>query len=217
MQVIKEKAAARQKISTRQKKRFIPFDYGHLAFIYDSEKIKNPPHSLKDLTDKRFRKKIVIESPVSSAPGLSFLHWTILQFGEKGFVDYWQKLSPNLINITSGWSAAYGMFVKGETPIGAMSRALPKIVEIFCLAAGSFFLYNANKSKFFNLARCVSFKPSKISALLNLFLLLFCSKRKRAKSCPVSSKAIILSLQLHFFSKRGKTLGPGPHSELKEL
>ncbi len=115
-----------------EKKRFIPFDYGHLAFIYDSEKIKNPPRSLKDLTDKRFRKKIVIESPVSSAPGLSFLHWTILKFGEKGFVDYWQKLSPNLINITSGWSAAYGMFVKGETPIVlsyVTSSAYHKIVE----------------------------------------------------------------------------------------
>ena len=37
-----------------------------------AKKIKNPPHSLKDLTYKRFRKKIVIESPVSSAPGLSF-------------------------------------------------------------------------------------------------------------------------------------------------
>ena len=55
-------------------------------------KSKNCPKLLKDF--KRFRKKIVIESPVSSAPGLSFLHWTILQFGEKGFVDYWQKLSP---------------------------------------------------------------------------------------------------------------------------
>ena len=121
-----------KKFQLDKKKRFIPFDYGHLAFIYDSEKIKNPPHSLKDLTDKRFRKKIVIESPVSSAPGLSFLHWTILQFGEKGFVDYWQKLSPNLINITSGWSAAYGMFVKGETPIVlsyVTSSAYHKIVE----------------------------------------------------------------------------------------
>ena len=78
-----------------KKKRFIPFDYGHLAFIYDSEKIKNP-----DLSHPRFRKKIVVESPVSSAPGLSFLHWTILKFG---FAD-WQKLY--LITITSGWSAA---------------------------------------------------------------------------------------------------------------
>ena len=114
------------------KKFQLPFDYGHLAFIYDSEKIKTPPRSLKDLSHPRFRKKIVVESPVSSAPGLSFLHWTILQFGEKGFADYWQKLSPNLITITSGWSAAYGMFTKGEAPIVlsyVTSPAYHKIVE----------------------------------------------------------------------------------------
>ena len=38
----------------------------------------------------------------------------------------------NLINITSGWSAAYGMFVKGETPIVlsyVTSSAYHKIVE----------------------------------------------------------------------------------------
>ena len=121
-----------KKFQLDKKKRFIPFDYGHLAFIYDSEKIKTPPRSLKDLSHPRFRKKIVIESPISSAPGLSFLHWTILQFGEKGFADYWQKLSPNLITITSGWSAAYGMFTKGEAPIVlsyVTSPAYHKIVE----------------------------------------------------------------------------------------
>ena len=115
-----------------KKKRFIPFDYGHLAFMYDSQKIKNPPQSLEDLTQPRFKNKIVIESASTSAPGLSFLYWTILKYGESGFLDYWQKLSKNILTITPGWGSAYGMFTAGETPVVlsyVTSEAYHKIVE----------------------------------------------------------------------------------------
>lgn len=97
--------------------RVTPFDYGFLAFIYDSQKLSNPPKSLQDLLKPEFKNKIVIEDPRTSSPGLSFLHWTIAAYGEEGYMDYWKKLNPNLLAITSGWSAAYGMFTKGETPI----------------------------------------------------------------------------------------------------
>lgn len=97
--------------------RVTPFDYGYIAFVYDSEKITNPPQSLEDLLKEEYQQKIVIEDPRTSSPGLSFLHWTISVYGEDGFMDYWEKLEPNLLAITSGWSAAYGMFTKGETPI----------------------------------------------------------------------------------------------------
>lgn len=30
---------------------FIPFDYGYFAFVYDKNKLKNPPHSLKELVE----------------------------------------------------------------------------------------------------------------------------------------------------------------------
>ncbi|MBF0280852.1 MAG: thiamine ABC transporter substrate-binding protein [SAR324 cluster bacterium] len=97
--------------------RVTPFDYGFLAFVYDSEKIAEPPQSLQDLLKEEFKGKIVIEDPRTSSPGLTFLHWTISAFGEEGYLDYWEKLNPNLLAITSGWSAAYGMFTKGEAPL----------------------------------------------------------------------------------------------------
>ena len=59
----------------------------------------------------------MIENPKTSSPGLSMLHWTIRVFGEEGYLDYWKKLEPNLLSVTNGWSAAYGMFIKGEAPI----------------------------------------------------------------------------------------------------
>ncbi|MGK0290893.1 MAG: thiamine transport system substrate-binding protein [bacterium] len=97
--------------------RAIPFDYGHMAFIYDTKKIKVPPTSLDDLLSSRFHKKIVIQSPKTSSPGISFLHWTIAKYGEDHYLEYWKKLQKNLLTVTAGWSSAYGMFTKGEVPI----------------------------------------------------------------------------------------------------
>ena len=99
------------------KHRVTPFDYGFISFVYDSQKLKNPPSNLEDLLDPEYRRKIVIENPKTSSPGLSMLHWTISVFGEDGYLDYWKKLQKNLLSVTDSWSAAYGMFTKGEAPI----------------------------------------------------------------------------------------------------
>ena len=106
-----------QDLRVDKKYRVTPFDYGFIAFVYDSKKINNPPKSLQDLIDPKYRRKIVIENPKTSSPGLSMLHWTIAVYGEEDYLDYWKMLQPNLLSVTDGWSAAYGMFTKGETPI----------------------------------------------------------------------------------------------------
>ena len=97
--------------------RVIPYDFGYIAFVYDSEALPNPPQSLEELTHPQFKGKIVISSAKTSSPGLSLLHWTIQEYGQDEFLDYWQRLAPNLLTITDGWSSAYGMFKKGEAPI----------------------------------------------------------------------------------------------------
>ena len=68
-----------------KKNRVTPFDYGYISFVYDSQKLKNPPRNLEDLLDKEYKRKIVIENPKTSSPGLSMLHWTIAVFGEDGY------------------------------------------------------------------------------------------------------------------------------------
>ena len=93
-----------------------PFDYGYFAFVYDSAALSSPPRSLEDLTDQRFRKKIIVEDPRTSSPGLGFLLWTIAIYGD-GYLDYWSRLMPNLLTITDGWDTAYGMFTNGEAPL----------------------------------------------------------------------------------------------------
>ena len=93
-----------------------PFDYGYFAFVYDSEVLEDPPESLEELTDSRFRKKIIVQDPRTSSPGLGFLLWTIAVYGD-GYLDYWSRLQSNLLTITDGWDTAYGMFTSGEAPM----------------------------------------------------------------------------------------------------
>ncbi len=94
-----------------------PFEYGFIAFVYDTQAIQTPPTSLKALTDPQWKEKIILEDPRTSSPGVAFLLWTIAAFGEDGYLDYWKQLKPSLLTITSGWDSAYGMFTNGEAPM----------------------------------------------------------------------------------------------------
>jgi thiamine transport system substrate-binding protein len=93
-----------------------PFDYGYFAIVYDSRQLTDPPESLAQLAEPRFRDKIIVEDPRTSSPGLGFLLWTIAVYDER-YLDYWRKLMPNLLTITEGWDTAYGMFTSGEAPM----------------------------------------------------------------------------------------------------
>jgi thiamine transport system substrate-binding protein len=92
---------------------FIPFDWGHIAMIYDSEKLKTPPTSLDELVNKPDGPRIIVQDPRTSAPGFGFLAWISAVYGDKAG-DAWKKLSPRVVTYTKGWSEAYELFLKGE-------------------------------------------------------------------------------------------------------
>jgi thiamine transport system substrate-binding protein len=95
---------------------FLPYDYGHFAVIYDSEVIKNPPKSLKDLVEGDPTQKIAIQDPRTSTPGLGLLLWVKSVYGDKA-PEAWAKLKDRILTVTPGWSEAYGLFTKGEAPM----------------------------------------------------------------------------------------------------
>ncbi|WP_283195926.1 thiamine ABC transporter substrate binding subunit [Rhizobium sp. AN80A] len=95
---------------------FVPYDYGHFAVIYDTQTIKTPPTSLKELVDGDPAQKIVIEDPRTSTPGLGLLLWVKSVYGDKA-PDAWAKLKKRVLTVTPGWSEAYGLFTKGEAPM----------------------------------------------------------------------------------------------------
>lgn len=94
----------------------VPYDYGYFSIIYDSLVIPEPPGSLEDLTDKKYRKSLILMDPRTSSPGLGFLLWTIAVYGDD-FADYWERLMPSVLTITDGWSTGYGLFTSGEAPM----------------------------------------------------------------------------------------------------
>jgi len=95
---------------------FAPYDYGHFAVIYDTETIKTPPASLKELVEGDPSQKIVIQDPRTSTPGLGLLLWVKSVYGDEAGAA-WAKLKDRILTVTPGWSEAYGLFTKGEAPM----------------------------------------------------------------------------------------------------
>lgn len=94
----------------------MPYDYGHFAVIYDTQTMKNPPKSLKELVDGDASQKIVLEDPRTSTPGLGFPFWMRSVYGDQT-PEAWKTLQKRILTVTPGWSEAYGLFTKGEAPM----------------------------------------------------------------------------------------------------
>ncbi len=99
--------------------RLLPFDYGNFAFVYDTEKIAaaDAPTSLQDLTDPKYKGKVILIDPRTSSVGLGLLIWSIETFGEEGYLQWWKAMKKNALTIADGWSSAYGLFTEGEAPL----------------------------------------------------------------------------------------------------
>ena len=95
---------------------FVPYDYGHFAVVYDTQTMKNPPKSLKELVEGDPSQKIAIQDPRTSTPGLGLLLWVKSVYGDKA-PEAWAKLKNRILTVTPGWSESYGLFTKGEVPM----------------------------------------------------------------------------------------------------
>ena len=92
---------------------FLPFNYGHTAFIYNTEKVANPPASFDALVNSGADLSLVIQDPRSSISGLALVLWVKAVYGEQAEA-VWQKLAPKILTVTKGWSESYGLFSDGE-------------------------------------------------------------------------------------------------------
>ena len=92
---------------------FMPYNFGYFAFIYDQQKISNPPRSMHELVDNKANWKIIYQDPRTSTPGLGLLFWMKNIYGNDA-ASAWQKIANNTVTVTKGWSEAYGLFLKNE-------------------------------------------------------------------------------------------------------
>lgn len=92
---------------------FLPFNWSEIAFIYDDQRLTNPPKSFAELLEMPDDTRIVIQDPRSSISGLATLLWVETIYGDKAG-EAWEKLRPKIVTVTQGWSESYGMFTSGE-------------------------------------------------------------------------------------------------------
>jgi thiamine transport system substrate-binding protein len=59
------------------------------------------------LAQPEYQGLLAVENPATSSPGLAFLMATIAQFGEDGYLAYWQSLVDNEVVVVNDWEAAY--------------------------------------------------------------------------------------------------------------
>lgn len=92
---------------------FLPFNWGHTAFIYDNTKITDAPTSFEALLNAPDDLKIVVQDPRSSISGLALMLWVKSVYGDQAEAAF-EKLAPKVLTVTKGWSESYGMFTDGE-------------------------------------------------------------------------------------------------------
>ncbi|MGB7242749.1 MAG: thiamine ABC transporter substrate-binding protein [Sulfitobacter sp.] len=92
---------------------FLPFNYGHTAFIYDDTRTPEPPKSFAELLEMPDDVKIVIQDPRTSISGLALVLWVQAIYGDEA-ENIWLKLAPKILTVTKDWSSSYGLFTDGE-------------------------------------------------------------------------------------------------------
>ena len=117
-----------------------PVDYGYVNINYDKEFLaKNnlePPATLEELTEPKWKGKLVVENAQTSSPGLAFLIATISYFGEDDdydYLDFWADLRANDMAVKDGWSDAYYTdfsIYGGDRPL-VVSYATSPAAEVF--------------------------------------------------------------------------------------
>lgn len=92
---------------------FIPYDYGQYAFIYDKEKLTNPPKSFKELVERQDI-SVIYQDPRTSTVGRGMLAWVNAVYPETAETA-WKTLAKHTVTVGKGWSETYGAFLKGES------------------------------------------------------------------------------------------------------
>ncbi len=118
----------------------LPVDYGDVCINYDKAYFKENnlalPTSLQDLTKPEYKGLLVVENPATSSPGLAFMFATIAEFGEEGWLNWWQAMRENQIVVVSDWETAYytnfsGSSGKGPQPMVVSYASSPAAELIY--------------------------------------------------------------------------------------
>jgi len=94
---------------------FVPFDHGYFAFVYDANRLANPPQSLQEVVDNP-KLRVIYQDPRTSTPGLGLLLWMKAVYGDQA-AEAWAKLATHTVTVTKSWYEGYSLFLKGEADV----------------------------------------------------------------------------------------------------
>jgi thiamine transport system substrate-binding protein len=104
-------SAINEKFQLDSEHRVLPVDFGDVCLNFDLAYFEDHgltiPESLTDLLEPQYENLLVVENPATSSPGLAFLLATIGNFGDPGYLDFWQGLVDNNLLVVNDWEVAY--------------------------------------------------------------------------------------------------------------
>ncbi|QFU02626.1 Thiamine-binding periplasmic protein precursor [Halomonas sp. THAF5a] len=96
---------------------FLPYDWGHFAFVYDTEQLETPPGSFEALLAAPEDVQVILQDPRTSVTGQGLMLWIRKLYGDRA-PEVWARLNERTLAVTNGWSQAYfSLFMNGEAPM----------------------------------------------------------------------------------------------------
>ncbi|HIF6196517.1 TPA: thiamine ABC transporter substrate binding subunit [Vibrio parahaemolyticus] len=147
---------------------FVPYDYGYFAFVYNKEKLANPPKSMKELVETRDDLKVIYQDPRTSTPGQGLMLWMKSIYGDD-VTQAWQKLASKTVTVTKGWSEAYSMFLNGESDL-VLSYTTSPAYHLIAENDSKFATANFAEGHYMQVEVAAKVKGSKNSELADKFV-----------------------------------------------
>ncbi|MGL1262273.1 thiamine ABC transporter substrate binding subunit [Vibrio parahaemolyticus] len=147
---------------------FVPYDYGYFAFVYNKEKLANPPKSMKELVETRDDLKVIYQDPRTSTPGQGLMLWMKSIYGDD-VTQAWQKLASKTVTVTKGWSEAYSMFLNGESDL-VLSYTTSPAYHLIAENDSKFATANFSEGHYMQVEVAAKVKGSKNSVLADQFM-----------------------------------------------
>ncbi|HCE2205833.1 TPA: thiamine ABC transporter substrate binding subunit [Vibrio parahaemolyticus] len=147
---------------------FVPYDYGYFAFVYNKEKLANPPKSMKELVETRDDLKVIYQDPRTSTLGQGLMLWMKSIYGDD-VTQAWQKLASKTVTVTKGWSEAYSMFLNGESDL-VLSYTTSPAYHLIAENDSKFATANFAEGHYMQVEVAAKVKGSKNSELADQFM-----------------------------------------------
>jgi thiamine transport system substrate-binding protein len=116
----------------------LPVDFGDVCLNYEKAYFEEAglaaPANLEDLLKPEYKDLLVVENPATSSPGLAFLLATVGHFGSEGYLDYWQALVANGVEVVNDWETAYYTEFSqwgGQRPVVVSYASSPPVEMIY--------------------------------------------------------------------------------------